>query len=49
MIEMMLLGLVAYRVGKKINYDGAAGKVLDNPEANALLSRTYREGWTLNG
>jgi hypothetical protein len=25
MIEMMLLGLVAYRVGKKIKYDGAAG------------------------
>ena len=49
MIEMMLLGLVAYRVGKKISYDGAAGKVLDHPDANALLSRTYREGWTLNG
>jgi hypothetical protein len=46
---MMLLGLVAYRVGKKIKYDGAAGKVLDCPEANELLRRTYREGWTLNG
>jgi hypothetical protein len=49
MIEMMLLGLVAYRVGKKIKYDGAAGRVTDNPEANALLSHTYRKGWTLNG
>ena len=49
MIEQMLLGLVAYRVGKKISYDGAAGRVTDNPEANALLSRTYRKGWTLNG
>ena len=29
MIEMMLLGLVAYRVGKKIKYDGAEGKVTD--------------------
>jgi hypothetical protein len=45
----MLLGLVAYRVGKKISYDGKAGRVTDNPEANALLSRTYRKGWTLNG
>jgi len=49
MIEMMLLGLVAYRVSKKISYDGLAGKVTDCPEANELLSRKYRDGWTLNG
>jgi len=49
MIEQMLLGLVAYRVGKKIEYDGAAGKVTNCPDANALLSRKYRDGWTLNG
>ncbi len=49
MIEMMLLGLVAYRVGKKISYDGAKGRVTDNPEADALLSRKYRDGWKLNG
>lgn len=49
MIEMLMLGLVAYRVGKKISYDGAAGRVTDNPEANELLRRTYRPGWTLNG
>ena len=49
MIEMMLLGLVAYRVGKKINYDGAVGLCSDCSEANQLLRRTYRSGWTLNG
>src|SRR5580658_7964216 len=49
MIETMLLGLVAYRVGKKIQYDGATGQVTDCPEANQYLSRTYREGWILNG
>lgn len=49
LIEQMLLGLVAYRVGKKISYDGAAGKVTDNPEADALLRREYRKGWTLDG
>jgi len=49
MIEMMLLGLVSYRVGKKISYDGTAGRVTDSPEADQLLRRTYREGWTLNG
>jgi hypothetical protein len=49
MIEMMLLGLVAYRVGKKVNYDGATGRCTDCSEANELLRRTYRPGWTLNG
>lgn len=49
MIEQMLLGLVAYRVGKKIAYNGATGQVIDSPEANALLRRAYRPGWTLNG
>lgn len=49
LIEQMLLGLVAYRVGKKISYDGAAGRVTNNPEADALLKRAYRQGWTLNG
>ena len=47
MIEMMLLGMVAYRVGRKIKYDGAAGRVTDCPEANELLARKYRPGWTL--
>ncbi len=49
MIEQLLLGLVAYRVGKKIEYDGVAGKVTNCPEANDLLKREYRDGWTING
>lgn len=49
MIEQLLLGLVAYRAGKKIAYDGATGKVTDTPEANVFLKRTYKKGWTLNG
>ncbi len=49
MIEQMLLGLVAYRVGEKIQYDGQAGKVTNNAKANDLLKREYRQGWTLNG
>ncbi len=49
MIEMMMLGLVAYRAGKKIDYDGASGTVTNCPEAQALLAREYRKGWTLNG
>ena len=49
MIEQLLLGLVAYRVGKKIEYDGVNGRVTNCPEANELLRRRYRPGWTLNG
>jgi predicted dehydrogenase len=48
-IETMLLGLVAYRVGKKINYDGKNGRVTNSDKANELLSKNYRPGWTLNG
>ena len=48
-IEQMLLGLVAYRVGKKIEYDGNTGRVTNNAAANELLSRKYRKGWTLDG
>ncbi len=49
MIEQLLLGLVAFRVGERIEYDGAVGRVSNNANANALLSRKYREGWTLDG
>jgi hypothetical protein len=49
MAEMMLLGHVAYRAGAKIEYDGAAGRVTNNPEADKLLRREYRKGWTLDG
>ena len=49
MMEQMLLGLVAHRAGKKLEYDPAAGRVTNAPEANDYLKRTYRKGWTLNG
>jgi predicted dehydrogenase len=49
MIEMMLLGLVAYRLGQKIEYDPANGRVTNSSEGNDLLSRQYRSGWSLNG
>jgi Oxidoreductase family, NAD-binding Rossmann fold/Oxidoreductase family, C-terminal alpha/beta domain len=49
MIEQMLLGLVAHRVGKRLDYDPATGRVTNAPEANGYLKREYRKGWTLNG
>lgn len=49
MIEQLLLGLVAYRHGERIEYDGATGRITNNEAANELLRRTYRDGWVLNG
>jgi hypothetical protein len=48
-IETMLLGMVAYKAGKKINYDPRIGLIPDDPNLNSLLTRKYREGWNLNG
>jgi hypothetical protein len=45
--ETMLLGILAMRAGGPIEYDGVAGRVTNMPEANALLGRTYRNGWHL--
>jgi predicted dehydrogenase len=49
MTEQLLLALVAYRAGEKLEYDGATGKVTNNAQANEYLKRTYRSGWTLDG
>ena len=48
-IEQMLLGLVAYRVGEKLQYDGANGRITNSDKANTLLSKEYRKGWPLDG
>jgi hypothetical protein len=49
LMEQMLLGLVAHRAGKRLEYDPVAGRVTNAPEANAYLKREYRPNWTLNG
>jgi predicted dehydrogenase len=45
--EMLLLGNVAIRAGKKLEYDGPNMKVTNMPEAAQYLKRTYRKGWEL--
>ena len=49
MMEQMLLGLVAHRVGKKLEYDPVKREVTNAPEANDYLKRQYRKNWTLDG
>ena len=46
--EMLLLGNVALLAGKPIEYDPIAGKVVNDADANQLLHREYRPGWTLS-
>ena len=48
-MEMMMLGLVAYRAGKELEYDGKTGRVTNDDSANEFLSRSYRDGWVMNG
>jgi predicted dehydrogenase len=45
--ETVLLGNVAYRTGEKLQWDGPNMKVTNCPDANELLQREYRSGWTL--
>ena len=45
--ESVLLGNVAVRAGKRLLWDGDNMKVTNIPEANALLRREYRQGWTI--
>jgi hypothetical protein len=41
------LGNVAYRTGKKIEWDPAKLYVPNAPEAERFIHREYRKGWTL--
>lgn len=48
--ESVLLGNVAYRVGKPLTWNAAELKATDCPEADKLIHKEYRAGWevTLN-
>lgn len=41
------LGNVAYRVGKKLEWDTNSLRATNAPEADRFLRRTYRQGWSL--
>jgi predicted dehydrogenase len=45
--ESMLLGNLAVRLGKSLEYDGKTGTVTNLPEAAGLLKGTYRSGWEI--
>ncbi len=49
LIEHNLLGNVAFRVGKKLQWDAKNLKATNCPEADQYIRREYRDGWTLLG
>ncbi len=45
--ETALLGNVAYRLGRKIEWDARRLVSINDPAAEALIHHRYREGWAL--
>jgi hypothetical protein len=45
--SVAMLGNIALRSKARIEWDAAAGRVIGNDQANALLSRQYRAPWKL--
>jgi hypothetical protein len=46
LIESNLLGIVAYRVGKKLEWDPVNLCAKNCPEADKYIRKTYRKGWS---
>ena len=47
--NMSLLGMLSMKLGRSVKWDGEKERVVDDEEANALLSRTYHNGWKYPG
>jgi hypothetical protein len=47
MTEMALLGALALRTNRMLEWDAAARRVTNDDEANALVDPPYRAGWSL--
>lgn len=45
--EIILLGCVALRTGKRLDWDGPNMLATNAPEAARFVKREYREGWKL--
>ena len=41
------LANISYRLGRGLNYNNAAGKFLNDPEADAMLTRVYRKPYVV--
>jgi len=43
--NVSLLGMLSYKLGRSVVWDGEKEQVVNDEEANKLLSRTYRGSW----
>lgn len=43
--NVSLLGMLSYKLGRSIQWDGQKTEIVGDPEANRLLRREYRKGW----
>ena len=42
-----LLGMISWRLGRSIEWDGEREQIVDDPEGSRLLSPSFRSPWTL--
>jgi hypothetical protein len=42
---MSLLGMLSYKIGRSVKWDGQKEQIIGDPEANKLLRREYRKPW----
>lgn len=47
--NMSLLGMLSWKLGRSIEWDGEKQSIKNDPEANKLLSRAYRGEWKYPG
>lgn len=45
LVEMTLLGVIAQRTGKDIEYDAKSMKITNHPELNVYVKEPVRKGW----
>jgi len=43
--NLSLLGMLSYKLGRSVKWDGQNERCIADPEANKLLSRQYRKPW----
>ena len=43
---LSLLGMLSLKLGRSVRWDGDAGRIIGDDEANSLLVREYRAPWT---
>jgi predicted dehydrogenase len=47
LVESNLVGVLAYRLGKRVEWDPVQLKAKNCPDADRIIRRAYREGWSL--